>query len=227
MCVCVQRAKEDVWNQMPSGEYTTAEVRPNAYIPESDLLPLPKPYGAQPPFKPSQPGANMRHFRKPTVKPLETEDTTDWRAHKHHCIFMKSEVIGLDQVFNQNPESCQCPSEAFNLHLRNQQTFKNKWEFEFEFSIYFLRHFSFLSHMYWSTVSALPLLPAAPLGFLHIFSSLLSCIPVLFCHLCVYLWTASGCNCVSFFYIYWQEPVYALLAETLSTVGGWKGRQRT
>ncbi|KAG7240738.1 hypothetical protein INR49_026627 [Caranx melampygus] len=72
-----RRAKEDVWKQLPSGEYTTAEVRPNAYIPESDPLPLPKPYGVQAPFKPSQPGANMRHFRKPTFKPLEIEDTTD------------------------------------------------------------------------------------------------------------------------------------------------------
>ncbi|KAM9334637.1 coiled-coil domain-containing protein 146 [Symphorus nematophorus] len=64
-------AEEDKWNWMPNGEYTTAEPRPNAYIPQTDLLPLPKPYGAQAPFKPSQPGANMRHFRKPTLKPLE------------------------------------------------------------------------------------------------------------------------------------------------------------
>ncbi|XP_044198760.1 coiled-coil domain-containing protein 146 isoform X2 [Thunnus albacares] len=64
-------AEENEWNQLPNGEYTTAEIRPNAYIPQSDQLPLPKPYGAQAPFKPSQPGANMRHFRKPTLKPLE------------------------------------------------------------------------------------------------------------------------------------------------------------
>ncbi|KAK2858924.1 hypothetical protein Q5P01_003544 [Channa striata] len=51
--------------------YTTAETRPNAYIPEADSLPLPKPYGAQAPFKPSQPGVNMRHIRKPTPRPLE------------------------------------------------------------------------------------------------------------------------------------------------------------
>ncbi|TKS90704.1 Coiled-coil domain-containing protein 146 [Collichthys lucidus] len=37
----------------------------------SDSLPVPKPYGAQAPFKPSQPGANMRHIRKPTLEPLE------------------------------------------------------------------------------------------------------------------------------------------------------------
>lgn len=75
MCVCVfyvlQLAEEDEWNQLPNGEYTTAETRPNAYIPQTDQLPLPKPYGAQAPFKPSQPGANMRHIRKPTLKPLE------------------------------------------------------------------------------------------------------------------------------------------------------------
>ncbi|XP_029351480.1 coiled-coil domain-containing protein 146 [Echeneis naucrates] len=61
-------AKEEEWNQLPNGEYTTAEARPNAYIPQTDSLPLPKPYGAQAPFKPSQPGANMRHIRKPTLK---------------------------------------------------------------------------------------------------------------------------------------------------------------
>ncbi|XP_026219495.1 coiled-coil domain-containing protein 146 [Anabas testudineus] len=64
-------AEEEEWNQLPNGQYTTAEARPNAYIPQTDPLPLPKPYGAQAPFKPSQPGANIRHIRKPTLKPLE------------------------------------------------------------------------------------------------------------------------------------------------------------
>ncbi|XP_078099199.1 coiled-coil domain-containing protein 146 [Sander vitreus] len=64
-------AEEEEWNQLPNGEYTSAETRPNAYVPQTDSLPLPKPYGAQAPFKPSQPGANMRHIRKPTLKPLE------------------------------------------------------------------------------------------------------------------------------------------------------------
>uniref|UniRef100_A0A8D3BFW8 Coiled-coil domain containing 146 n=1 Tax=Scophthalmus maximus TaxID=52904 RepID=A0A8D3BFW8_SCOMX len=64
-------AEEEEWTQLSNGEYTTAETRPNAYIPQTDSLPLPKPYGAQAPFKPSQPGANMRHIRKPTLKPLE------------------------------------------------------------------------------------------------------------------------------------------------------------
>ncbi|KAI4803338.1 hypothetical protein KUCAC02_006889, partial [Chaenocephalus aceratus] len=64
-------AEEEQWNQLPNGEYTTAESRPNAYVPQTGPLPLPKPYGAMAPFKPSQPGANMRHFRKPTLQPLD------------------------------------------------------------------------------------------------------------------------------------------------------------
>ncbi|XP_078138376.1 coiled-coil domain-containing protein 146 [Centroberyx gerrardi] len=59
-------AEEKQKKLLPSGVYTTAEARPSAYIPQTDsLLPLPKPYGAMAPFKPSKPGANMRHFRKP------------------------------------------------------------------------------------------------------------------------------------------------------------------
>ncbi|XP_012505798.1 PREDICTED: coiled-coil domain-containing protein 146 [Propithecus coquereli] len=59
-------------HQLPNGVYTTAEQRPNAYIPDADAtLPLPKPYGALAPFKPSEPGANMRHIRKPVIKPIE------------------------------------------------------------------------------------------------------------------------------------------------------------
>lgn len=58
--------------QRPSGVYTTAEPRPNAYIPEAEgALPLPRPYGALAPFKPSEPGANMRHIKKPVMKPIE------------------------------------------------------------------------------------------------------------------------------------------------------------
>ncbi|XP_057711050.1 coiled-coil domain-containing protein 146 isoform X2 [Corythoichthys intestinalis] len=65
-------ADNDEWKLLPNGQYTTAESRPDAYIPHEDALPLPKPYGAQAPFKPTQPGANMRHIRKPThLKPLE------------------------------------------------------------------------------------------------------------------------------------------------------------
>ncbi|XP_004560957.1 coiled-coil domain-containing protein 146 isoform X1 [Maylandia zebra] len=66
-----ERLAEKEWRQLPNGEYTTAEARPNAYIPLNAQLPLPKPYGAQAPFKPSQPGTNMRHFRKPELKSIE------------------------------------------------------------------------------------------------------------------------------------------------------------
>ncbi|NP_001076522.1 coiled-coil domain-containing protein 146 [Danio rerio] len=64
-------AEEDEWNQLPNGVYTTAELRPNAYIPIDDPLPVPKHYGALAPFKPTEPGANIRHIRKPKIKPIE------------------------------------------------------------------------------------------------------------------------------------------------------------
>ncbi|XP_056093282.1 coiled-coil domain-containing protein 146 [Rhinichthys klamathensis goyatoka] len=64
-------AEEDEWNQLPNGVYTTAELRPNAYIPTDDPLPVPKHYGVLAPFKPSEPGANIRHIRKPKSKPIE------------------------------------------------------------------------------------------------------------------------------------------------------------
>ena len=45
---------------------TTAEPRPNAYIPDaSGGLGVPKPYGALAPFKPQTPGATSRHIRPP------------------------------------------------------------------------------------------------------------------------------------------------------------------
>uniref|UniRef100_A0A673H8E1 Coiled-coil domain containing 146 n=1 Tax=Sinocyclocheilus rhinocerous TaxID=307959 RepID=A0A673H8E1_9TELE len=61
-------AEED---EFPNGVYTTAELRPNAYIPIDDPLPVPKHYGALAPFKPTEPGANIRHIRKPKYKPIE------------------------------------------------------------------------------------------------------------------------------------------------------------
>ncbi|KAK2892683.1 hypothetical protein Q8A67_012671 [Cirrhinus molitorella] len=64
-------AEEDEWNQLPNGVYTTAELRPNAYIPADDPLPVAKHYGALAPFKPTEPGANIRHIRKPKYKPIE------------------------------------------------------------------------------------------------------------------------------------------------------------
>jgi chromosome segregation ATPase len=54
---------------LPDGVRTTAEVRPNAYIPEG--IGLPKPYGEFAPFKPQLGGSQMRHFRPPEVKEIE------------------------------------------------------------------------------------------------------------------------------------------------------------
>ena len=47
---------------------STAEPRPNAYIPEA--LGIPKPYGGFSPFKPSEQGSTMRHIRKPQLKEI-------------------------------------------------------------------------------------------------------------------------------------------------------------
>jgi len=49
---------------------TTAEPRPNAYIPD-DIVGIPKPYGALAPFKPSEAGTSMRHIRKPVPREIE------------------------------------------------------------------------------------------------------------------------------------------------------------
>lgn len=49
--------------------YTSAEARPNAYIPED--LGIPKPYGQQAPFKPTQLGTTMRHIRVPQKRDIE------------------------------------------------------------------------------------------------------------------------------------------------------------
>ena len=48
---------------------TTAEPRPNAYIP--DDLGIPKPYGGLAPFKPIEAGATMRHIRAPNPPEIE------------------------------------------------------------------------------------------------------------------------------------------------------------
>jgi len=48
---------------------TTAEPRPNAYIP--DDIGIPKPYGQLAPFKPTQAGSTMRHIRKPVPRQVE------------------------------------------------------------------------------------------------------------------------------------------------------------
>ena len=49
--------------------HTTAEPRPNAYIP--DDIGIPKPYGALAPFKPTELGATMRHIRRPQPREIE------------------------------------------------------------------------------------------------------------------------------------------------------------
>jgi hypothetical protein len=48
---------------------TTAEPRPNAYIP--DDIGIPKPYGALAPFKPTELGTTMRHIRRPQPREIE------------------------------------------------------------------------------------------------------------------------------------------------------------
>lgn len=53
----------------PNGVKTTAFPRPNSYMPPD--IQIPKPYGHFQPFKPLEPGANMRHITKP--KPMEIE----------------------------------------------------------------------------------------------------------------------------------------------------------
>ena len=53
------------------GAKTTAEVRPNAYIPDGTVLALPKPYGEFAPFKPQVGGSIMRHYRAPEGKDIE------------------------------------------------------------------------------------------------------------------------------------------------------------
>lgn len=56
-------------NIPPFATKTTAEHRYHSYIP--DDIGLPKPYGKLACFYPTKPGANMRHFKKPTVKDVE------------------------------------------------------------------------------------------------------------------------------------------------------------
>jgi hypothetical protein len=52
---------------LAGGNRTFADLRPNAYIPNGpDDLPVPKPYGRDAPFKPSNPTPHFRHFRRST-----------------------------------------------------------------------------------------------------------------------------------------------------------------
>ena len=71
-CVLLRAAEEEEQYQVAGGITTTAEPRPNAYIPDDDSeLPIPRPYGSHAPFKPNEPGSTMRHIRKPIPKPIE------------------------------------------------------------------------------------------------------------------------------------------------------------
>lgn len=64
-----QRAEEQAAMQAQStGIGSTADARPNAYIPED--IGIPKPYGAFTPFKPSETGSTIRHVRKPQPKEI-------------------------------------------------------------------------------------------------------------------------------------------------------------
>ncbi|UJR26651.1 hypothetical protein I4U23_007968 [Adineta vaga] len=57
---------------LPGGVVTQAQPRPQRYAPDNDAdIQIAKPYGSHAPFKPSEPGANMRHIRKPNPKPIE------------------------------------------------------------------------------------------------------------------------------------------------------------
>ncbi|RDD46769.1 Coiled-coil domain-containing protein 146 [Trichoplax sp. H2] len=68
----LQISEEEQKCMLPGGISTTAEPRPNAYIPDDDTeLPIPRPYGVNAPFKPTQNGSNMRHIRKPNQKSIE------------------------------------------------------------------------------------------------------------------------------------------------------------
>ena len=48
-----------------------AAQRPNAYVPSDPMsMGVPRPYGAHAPFKPTAPGANMRHYRAPEPREI-------------------------------------------------------------------------------------------------------------------------------------------------------------
>lgn len=64
--------EEERQKQMPvQVTRTTAEQRPNAYVPEGEAIAVPKPYGANAPFKPQKTGSTMRNIRKPKPKEIE------------------------------------------------------------------------------------------------------------------------------------------------------------
>eukprot|EP00698_Gefionella_okellyi_P001710 TRINITY_DN11581_c0_g1_i1.p1 TRINITY_DN11581_c0_g1~~TRINITY_DN11581_c0_g1_i1.p1 ORF type:complete len:959 (+),score=296.70 TRINITY_DN11581_c0_g1_i1:377-2878(+) len=56
--------------EVPGAVVSTAQVRPNAYIPD-DGIGIPKPYGSHPPLKPTEAGSTMRHIRKPVLQEIQ------------------------------------------------------------------------------------------------------------------------------------------------------------
>jgi hypothetical protein len=67
----MQQAAEDEAMPNGPGARTTAEPRPNAYVPQdSRSMGVPKPYGRYAPFKPTELGSNMRHIRKPEPREI-------------------------------------------------------------------------------------------------------------------------------------------------------------
>ncbi|KAM9245626.1 LOW QUALITY PROTEIN: coiled-coil domain-containing protein 146 [Leptosomus discolor] len=83
-----KHAAEEAQAAAPGCAHTTAEQRPAAYLPDDERSPaLPRPYGALAPFKPSEPGSNMRHFRKPAVKPTDIcTDSTYSRRSRYRVL---------------------------------------------------------------------------------------------------------------------------------------------
>ena len=63
MDCCIVQEEMGAFLAQKGAMFTTAEPRPNAYIPEE--LGIPKPYSSLAPFKPSAAGSTMRHIRHP------------------------------------------------------------------------------------------------------------------------------------------------------------------
>ena len=55
-------------SMQPFAVNSTAEIRPQKYL---DEIGLPRAYGFFRPFRPSELGSNMRHYRSPHERPVE------------------------------------------------------------------------------------------------------------------------------------------------------------
>ena len=66
------RDREDAAAARADGStISRAAQRPNAYVPSDPMsMGVPRPYGAHAPFKPTAPGANMRHYRAPEPREI-------------------------------------------------------------------------------------------------------------------------------------------------------------